>query len=541
MLSKQTTLDLNGPFLSFVQQPTSVSVANSGIATFIGVATATFPTQSPINPASNSGYISYQWYESDQALTDNANITGSATTTLTVSNIVSPTDNGRSFYLQADYVASAYGQSPITVGTARSTGNAVNDPISTNSVSLTVYPLVSVTTQPTSQTASQTRTATFTVSGTSNDGSAVTYQWYINNVAVNNGSNSISGAIFTVSGATSQTLSASGDTIGTYNITAKIFHPTASNSPVTSNTAIFSVVSARQIISVELVPGNGGNATLYTWNLFSQGQFSIGPGEVPAPNIMSFYASETDLDVFIDISANAGSDYGSYKGGHGGMSTIRLTLQKNIEYVITSIAQVNAGSGIFFYRKSRLIACVGGGGNAGSAGNGGDGGGVNVAGADGSGRGAGTGGSLYLPGTLPSNGIFGSITAITPKAGDTQASAPNGGRCIPCPRGDYWYNLGYSACSDLGDIQFRVANGSLSSNTAVVSRGFKAGYGIRNTAGAGLSGGGNGGNGATGGNGGNGGGGGGGGSGYTDGSVTVVSTRQGGNTTTGRIIIRSAI
>ena len=47
-------------------------------------------------------------------------------------------------------------------------------------------------------------------------------------------------------------------------------------------------------------------------------------------------------------------------------------------------------------------------------------------------------------------------------------------------------------------------------------------------------------NGATGGNGGTSGGGGGGGSGYTDGSVEIVSTRQGGNTGLGGIVIRSA-
>ena len=40
----QVGLDLNGPILSFATQPvgTSCSVA-SGIATFIGIATATFP------------------------------------------------------------------------------------------------------------------------------------------------------------------------------------------------------------------------------------------------------------------------------------------------------------------------------------------------------------------------------------------------------------------------------------------------------------------------------------------------------------------
>ena len=89
-------------------------------------------------------------------------------------------------------------------------------------------------------------------------------------------------------------------------------------------------------------------------------------------------------------------------------------------------------------------------------------------------------------------------------------------------------------------IQFRIADGTLVTNTATISRGFKAGYGIRNTAGLGLNNGGNGGNGATGGAGGSAGGGGGG-SGYSDGSVQIISTQQGGNTGSSKVIIRTAL
>jgi predicted secreted protein len=42
MIGKQTTLDLNGPILSFTTQPIDVTVDNAGIATFVGIATATF-------------------------------------------------------------------------------------------------------------------------------------------------------------------------------------------------------------------------------------------------------------------------------------------------------------------------------------------------------------------------------------------------------------------------------------------------------------------------------------------------------------------
>jgi hypothetical protein len=91
----------------------------------------------------------------------------------------------------------------------------------------------------------------------------------------------------------------------------------------------------------------------------------------------------------------------------------------------------------------------------------------------------------------------------------------------------------------LGNIQFFTDTGVRVTNTATISRGHKIGYGIRQTAGAGSGGGGVGGQGATGGQGGVNGGGGGGASGYTDGSVTLVSTQQGGSTGIAQIIFRT--
>jgi hypothetical protein len=540
MISKQTSLDLNGPILSFTQQPQSVSVSNSGSATFVGIATAFFPEQDPPNPATNTGTIEYRWYSGGSALSDGtfqgATITGSGTTTLTITNATSPAANGLRLFVGVDYVPSAYSQpvgSAVTVGTGRSTGNAVNEILNSDTATLTVFPVVFVATQPTEQTAAQTRTATFTTLGSLTDTTqgSISYRWQLNGNDLSDSS--------TVTGSGTPSLSISLPDIGTNTVRAQLSHPTAGS--IFTNTVNFNVVSAREIVNIELLPGSSGSATLYNWNLFSQGAFSIGPGEVPAPTLMTFYSPERDLDVFLDISANSGSNNGSYRGGQGGMSTLKMRIQQNVEYVITSISQVNNGSSIFLYRKGTLIASVGGGGNAGSGGNGGDGGGVNVAGGNGSGRGAGTGGILYTSGTLPPNGIFGSNFNVGSglKPGDQQASAPNGGRVLPCPKG-YWYNRGYSACQDVGFVKFYTASGNeISNSTSSILRGFKAGYGTRNTAGAGL-GGGTGGNGATGGNGGTNGGGGGGGSGYTDGSLEIISTRQGGNTGLGRIIIRSA-
>jgi hypothetical protein len=238
----------------------------------------------------------------------------------------------------------------------------------------------------------------------------------------------------------------------------------------------------------------------------------------------------------MDIYGGAGANSGSNTGGQGGYSRIRFTMKKNEEYTLAGLDIVNKCP--FIYRKGSLIAVVGSGGNAAPGGNGGAGGGINVTGAPGSGRGAGSGGSLVAAGTLPSNGILGSSSNLTPINPDTKATEQAGGRTIPCPRGNYWISQGKSPCSDVGISTIFLGNGTLVSNSASITRGFKSGYDIRQTAGKGTELGGNGGSGATGGNGGTNSGGGGGGSGYTDGSVTIVSTKQGGNTGDAKVVLR---
>ena len=190
MIGKQTTLDLNGPILSFIQQPQSVSVCDGGSATFVGIATAFFPTQDPPNPASNTGTLLYQWYaDGFGPLTDGtfqgASITGSGTTTLTITNATSPTANALRLFVDVDYVPSAYSQpvgSAVTVGTGRSTGNALNEILNSNSATLTVFPVLSVAQQPISQIAAQTRTAIFTTLGALTDTTQgnILYRWQLN-------------------------------------------------------------------------------------------------------------------------------------------------------------------------------------------------------------------------------------------------------------------------------------------------------------------------------------------------------------------------
>ena len=202
--------------------------------------------------------------------------------------------------------------------------------------------------------------------------------------------------------------------------------------------------------------------------------------------------------------AGKGDDNGANIGGEGGKSTIKFTLDQNVEYIITGLyTEVNAP---FVYRKASLIAVAGGGGDAGTVGaNGGDGGGVNISGQ--SAINGGEGGAVILSGELPANGIYGSLTTNVAYAEDSNAANPNGGRAIKCTKGIYWRDQGISACEDVtSNNKFRLSDGTEVQNTSSsITRGFKTGYNMIETKGeseTGVTG--YGGSGATGGNGGSG-------------------------------------
>ena len=265
------------------------------------------------------------------------------------------------------------------------------------------------------------------------------------------------------------------------------------------------------------------------------------------------YSPDKDINVEMDLFGGKGSSNGANEGGQGGYSRIRFTLEQNTEYIISGLNEViNAP---FVYRKASLIACVGEGGSAGNGATGGPGGGVNVSGGSGFGLEGGLdGGSVVPAGTLSGDGIFGSAyQSPTVYPGDSQETENNAGRTISCPKGVFWATQGISPCSDVLNVfnqgetptKFIQSDGTEVTNTAAITRGYKAGYDIIQTAGAPFStAAGKGGNGATGGTGGLGnvaGQSGGGGSGYTDGSVTIVDTQQGGSNDNSKVVIRLAV
>lgn len=533
MINKQTTLDLNGPQISFTEHPSSVTINSGGSTTFTGIATATFPTQSPSNPATNTGSISYRWYaEGYGALSDGiisslgVTVTGTATTVLSVSNAVTPTSNGKNFYLVADYVPSAYSQpegSAVVVGTARSTGNAFNDPKSSNTATLTVNPTLSITSNPSSQEVAEGENATFSASAISSDGTPVSIQWQID------GSD--------IPGANSTSLTISRSTAATYSIRAKFTHPTASNSPIYSSSATFTVVLARAILNYEVFRDDvsyllGSGSIDLTQQPGDSYTFVSGAGI--GFQTTCIYAPEKDINVEIELAGAKGGDYGSIPGGRGGMTRIRYTLRRNTEYVL-KIGHIR-GSNIYpaggrwfgggmtiLYKGSRVVAVAGGGGQAAQFGRGGNGGGAGQAGGNGGGTGGGRGGSRVSTGGLPSSGgSFGDRTIGT------------GGNLTTCGIGKYWAEQGYSPCQDMGYVYLRDYVGNiLNGSTNTINRGFKPGRGFRNNGGEAVGGAdGGGGGGAYGGDAGSNQSGGGGGSGYWSGEGTLLASSFGANNST---------
>ena len=351
-----------------------------------------------------------------------------------------------------------------------------------------------------------------------------------------------------ISGANSPTLTIKSNRVGTQTVNCRLTHPTSADSPLTTSSATFEAISAvnlsRSIISSEVCLDTSGNFYKNPdKNLFLgplQLVSTLGLLNNPVPGFdavpeLAFvvYSTEENIPVRITLSASAGQSFNGNPGGQGGRCIFTYTLQRNVEYVFKLGCTVEptssigrGGAGAYFYEKGRLLVACGGGGASGwSGGTGGAGGGAGIAGANGSGTGGGRGGIKINAGQLTSAGLF--------------PSGTTGGKIESCTSGLYWKNQGISPCSDVGQQKFRTIDGSIVTNSATLQRGYKSApitnYGFRHNGGnsatsingvfiGGGGAGAYGGNAAT-----NASSGGGGASGYTNGSVNILSSTQGGN------------
>ena len=365
----------------------------------------------------------------------------------------------------------------------------------------------------------------------------------------------------TFSGTNSSTLTISSDFEAAQEVYVVVSFTGATNTPVTSDKVTFNVVpgTGNEMINFEIIDQNTATATdVNSANLRSGAlEFDVKVGgNAYEDDVISFYPPDKDIEVLIDLYGGRGDEWDappntSYlggTGGKGGYGRLSMTLKQNQEYVIAGLStQIGTP---FLYEGGTLVAVVGQGGQTGRYNKGGDGGSFNSGGSSGGGgSGAGDGANTAAIG---GNGTFGSImngfvnTSTVASYGDSIATGTDGGSTITCTKGVYWRQQGKAPCDNLGTTKFRTANGTEVSNTASITRGYKAGYNIIQTAGAadpnsqvgGFTSSGKGGTGANGGDGATNGAGGGGGSGYISPVATVVSQQSGENDDYGKVIIR---
>ena len=533
-----TTLDLNGPTLVFTENPVGLTTNHQGSVTLSGFATAVFP-EGQTERSSNTGSIVYQWYKDNAPLTDDSIIVGSATTTVTISNLINPDDASSNFFLRADYIPSAYAN-----GT---TGNAVIDPKDSNVATVITAPKISVSLPASTVTTAENQNATFAVNASITDNSSLSYQWRVDGQIINEPAYA-SGDQSPTYTVTTGNIDGQNLGIGTYLVNCTVSNPNAIPSQVVTDDILLNVVSARSILAYELVDSswNGGGSK----DLVNQGFLEFDANDSDERSIV-IYPTEKDVDVLITLGGSKGDTKNGNRGGEGGLSSFRLTLNQDEEYFIRlgvpySVGGSNDFGGVvggggasIFYRRANTVAVCGGGGGGGQNNRGGDGGGVNLDGEDGVGRNGGNGGVRFNIGELDEEGSY----ARTVNFNDTTAytaSSNNlaGGKLSTCTTGDYWANQGYSQCQNLGNIKYRNSSGTEITQTAQIDRGYKAGGNFRRNGGNGNGNQGGGGAGVEGGSAAlSDGSGGGGGSGYSNGEITIISSTVGGNNDYGYIKI----
>ena len=506
-----------------------------------GIATAKFP-DSQTERNTNTGDIAYRWYEDGVGpLSDSANIVGSATTTVNISGL-SFNDNGRKFFLRADYTPSAYG----SIGVAKSTPNALNDPLDFSTFTLGVAPSIVIVTQPENSTVVQNLDTIFSVTASIQDGSndSLSFDWQYNGQSLSGTFSNLvkSQEQTSVVGGRQSALTIRNSVVELSKISCIISSVNAS-SPVSSNTANLDVSSARTFIRWEKF-GNATRTEQGNRDLATSGPFTARALADNLHRTIQMWSPEKDIDVKITMGGAAGRTLGNLRGGEGGISVFKMTLKQNTEYTVKLGVNSSQGGGprggnngggglAVIYEKARVMAVCGGGGAAGGNGRGGDGGGLNVAGE--SAPGGGFGGAFIGVDALPSTGA-----SQAGRTGYNEYDNANSGsgRLSGCTIGNYWNQQGKLPCEDLGNnVQFLTSQGATYSPTTGIERGYKVGQGHRNNGGAGSGNQGGGGAGARGGEGASGNGAGGGGaSGYYSSQVTLLSsltlpggTTQGGN------------
>ena len=240
----------------------------------------------------NRGNIVYRWYEwfssGVVALNDGGRISGAGTTTLTISNIKTPGDDGRKFYLTADYDPTS------AVGIGFSTGNAVNEPLTTNIVTLTTRPVIEIVAEPSPTTTIPNIPAFININAQLSDpgyNNDLTYQWHLNGENVDDG---------TVTQKTVEQIPGTTDVRVTQNVFAH------------GGSEEFRIPANATDIIIDIAGGAGGDGS-------ASGTFDGGTGGAGMAGVFSVPTFHQER--IITLAAGAKGDDGAYPlggaGGHG--------------------------------------------------------------------------------------------------------------------------------------------------------------------------------------------------------------------------------
>ena len=171
-----TTLKLNGPTLGYLEQVTNSTQDVSGVVTFSGIATVTYPNDNV------EGTLDFKWYLDDVEL--NGSMTSPSvsivsvgnSSTLTLDNLPLSNDNSR-VYLKTDYIP------------ASGEGNANNEPLQSDTGRIDMVKDIEILTQPTTQNVASGDDVTYTVDAQLANGlkTGLEYQWYFDGSVRNDG------------------------------------------------------------------------------------------------------------------------------------------------------------------------------------------------------------------------------------------------------------------------------------------------------------------------------------------------------------------
>jgi hypothetical protein len=198
------------------------------------------------------------------------------------------------------------------------------------------------------------------------------------------------------SGTKGSTLTVKADYDTVENLKCIVSSPTATNSPVTTNTAQFSSFSnlANKNLYLEQVFWDNGTASA----LLATIDLNNGPVTLTLDdgssgsglNIFTCFYTTEDMYITVEMQGGRGLDYFQpagvalpqgglvYPGGKGGYGKIDMKIKANREFTVAGL--FNGINTPYFYYKEYLIAVVGEGGQGGCFGAGGAGGGMSQGG-----------------------------------------------------------------------------------------------------------------------------------------------------------------